>query len=628
MDSLESAFQKGLTYKEMGLMKEAVAEFQHVATEAALRYRATREIAACLASLGRDSEAEKAFLLSLCSGDVSEKDRLRAWADLADLYERTGRVAHALERLWQIKNLQPDFFHDLTERIDRLRALVTGFNLAEPESCDVAVNADAGSPKQDTPTSELPKSPTVADPNDPRRRTRRVRVSSPVQYSFDQTTWSTGYTTDLSVGGMFVLTHSPVPVGSLVFMRFHIPVKKQQTRVEIIGQAVRQESAMQQKEGVLGMGVQFVSMEDELKTLLTDFVEQLQAEEREAARKAAKIRFPCDTCGKILTAAESNSGDLVKCSCGASATVPYSTYNPSPENPLRGYVLAGCRIDAVIGKGSVATVYKAHHLTLDIPVAIKVLNPALKASGSQMAKNFLKEARVIVKMNHPNIVGVMNAGEEDTHTFILMQYVPGRSLGAIIREGEMVTVNDFVRIFLDVCYALGKAAEHSVVHRDVKPDNILLTPGGKAMLVDFGLVKDLTVYTGGETGLALGTPLYMSPEQATGQDGVDFRSDIYSVGATMYHALAGRPPFQGLKPSTVVRKHIREPLRPLSQIAPYVPARISDMISKAMCKKPDDRFQSADDLKQELLKISGELAAAHYKPLTGNFIRKRLLGKE
>jgi len=254
-----------------------------------------------------------------------------------------------------------------------------------------------------------------------------------------------------------------------------------------------------------------------------------------------------------------------------------------------------------MGKGSTATVYKAHHLALDIPVAIKVLECPHGKRDPKAARRFLEEAKIIAKLHHPNVMDVINAGEESGYTFIVTRYVMGTSLGKMIRRKEDLSIKRFFRIFLDVCSALRSAHRRSVLHGDVKPDHMLLTPQWRAILIDFGLVGNLRDYEDEvEHRRAIGTPLYMAPERAKGEHGCDFRSDIYSLGATMYHALAGQPPFDAPSIVEVLRKHAEQPLEPLVRVCPRVPLELSDIVSRAMEKDPEDRFRSVDELKREL----------------------------
>jgi tRNA A-37 threonylcarbamoyl transferase component Bud32/tetratricopeptide (TPR) repeat protein len=619
------SFEKGETYKDMGLLREAIAEFEKAMSDNELKFRATRRIAACLLSLDRPLHAEKVLIRALCLPDLKKYDRLSIYADLADLYTQLDRPEAALERLLSIQNEDPSFVSDLGERLLELSESVDFSLFDKPlsdldwENTDGLPEARGGELREPLPVD------ATSHYQDPRRRAPRYKFSNRVHYSFDQIVWQTGYSTDISTLGIFVLTHQPIFVGSLVFLKFEPPNSIHQNAIEIIGQVVRQENKRHQKGAVLGMGVHFVSLNEELRDVLTALVDWLSTQEKKDIKKVAMLRFHCDACGRIITAPEALSGKPGKCVCGESVPVPFSHHNPTPDNPLRGLQLAGCRIDKVIGKGSVATVYKGHHLTLDIPVAIKILSSELRKTDSKLAQRFLKEAKVIARISHANIVSVMNAGEEHGHRFIVMQFVPGYSLAESLARQEQLATNDFVRVFLDVCNALNAAHEHSVVHGDIKPANILLTTGNNAMLVDFGLVKDLKGYReSSEPGEAMGTPLYMSPEQARGEHATDFRSDIYSLGATMYHVLAGRPPFPGFTALEVIRKHIEQPFPMPTELNIPVPGRMWEIVAKTMEKKPEDRYQSVNELKQDLLLVARDVAVDEYKPLLSGLKKRKL----
>lgn len=600
-DSAAVCFQKAATYKSMGLLAEAVAEFENCFSDKALRFFAVREIASCYVALGAEDKAEKILLRGLVSRQIPKSEKLWICSDLADFYLKQDKLELALDRLVQIKNEDPKFLPDLEKRIQDLYELIQSLSGRHQST---AVD-DSGLWEQ-----------TESISGDARRRSRRVRFSNRVLYSFDQVSWNTGYSTDISKSGMFVLTYKPIPVGSLVFLRFGMPESLGKNTLEMIGQTVRQEIKRHTQTGVVGMGVQFISVNQELRRKLYSLVKELYSKEKDEIHGKGEIRFQCDSCGRIISAAVSLADKTTKCACGETIPVPCAKHSPTPDNPFRGYVLAGCRMDKMIGEGSAAVVYRGHHLALDIPVAVKILNPFQKKTGTQIAQRFLKEARVVARIKHENIVAVMNAGEEKGHSFIIMQYVAGRSLSQVLQEPEKVKLNDFIRIFLDMTSALQTAHEHSIVHGDIKPANILITPAGTAMLVDFGLVKDLKDYEKEKIkGLAFGTPLYMSPEQARGEYATDFRSDIYSLGATMYHVLSGRPPFLGLTSIEVIRKHVYDAPTPLINLVPEAPVKLAEVIMKTLEKDPSDRFQSADALRQELLKISRDLAIDQFKPL-------------
>jgi len=228
----------------------------------------------------------------------------------------------------------------------------------------------------------------------------------------------------------------------------------------------------------------------------------------------------------------------------------------------------------------------------------------------------VREARVIARLRHPNIVTVMNAGEEHGHRFLVMPYVPGRSLGDVLRGSEPLALNDFVWIFLHVCRALSAAHRGSIVHGDVKPDNILISRGGTAMLADFGMVRLLSDPRDSVSNeVVVGSPLYMAPEQVTDKNSVDLRADVYSLGATMYHALVGKPAFTGLRALDVMLKHVHESLVPPADVAPEVPKVLSDIVVRAMAKQSAGRFQSVDEIYRALAQFSKDLSVQGFKPL-------------
>jgi tRNA A-37 threonylcarbamoyl transferase component Bud32 len=608
-------FEKAETYKEMGLLREAIREYQRVLAEETLRCRATRRIASCLIDLKLPAQAEKLLLQSLLSLNVPISDRLRVYSDLADLYLSQGRVELALERLIQIRTEDESFSPDLSKRIEELLQRTGSPVLEFTRSATPMGLKEAPSVGSDI-SPAAPTDRSADTYSDPRRRARRVKVSTTVQYSFDQDAWASGYSTDLSTSGMFILTYEPVPVGSVVFLKFNLPGGMREASMEIIGLAVRQDARIIEIDRVLGMGIQFVSIDAHQENSLKLLVDELVVKEDLASSKESRIRFHCDRCGRILSATESSSGKLGKCVCGGTIPVPFLRHTPTQDNPLRGLVLAGCRIDGVMGKGSAATVYKAHHLALDVPVAIKILHPEEKRSHTPMAQRFLKEARVIARIKHPNIVAVMNAGEEQGYSFIVMQLVVGGSLASVLQKKGKVSTNGCIRLALDLCGALRAAHEHGIVHGDVKPANILVTSAGTAMLVDFGLVRDLKTDRKERTSeKGMGTPLYIAPEQIRSDHGIDARADIYSLGATLYHALAGKPPFGGSTIKEVLRKHLKDAPVPLKELWLDIPDALSDIVSKAMEKKPGERFQSVEALTQELLKVCRATAVAEFKPL-------------
>jgi serine/threonine-protein kinase len=255
-----------------------------------------------------------------------------------------------------------------------------------------------------------------------------------------------------------------------------------------------------------------------------------------------------------------------------------------------------------IARGGMAEVFLAHDLLLDRPVALKVLFPELSVDPS-FVERFRREAQAAANLSHPNIVSVFDWGEADGTYFIVMEYVDGRPLSSVIHEQGRLPVGWAAAIGAEVAAALAFAHRHGVVHRDVKPGNVLLSEDGHVKVADFGIARaantegDLT-----QTGAVMGTATYFSPEQAQGQ-GVDARSDVYSLGIVLYEMVTGRPPFSGDNPLAVAYKHVREiPLTP-RQLDPAIPPAFDAIVLQAMAKMPQDRYMSADEMRADLLRF-------------------------
>ena len=260
------------------------------------------------------------------------------------------------------------------------------------------------------------------------------------------------------------------------------------------------------------------------------------------------------------------------------------------------------QVNAEVGRGGMAVVYRATDVRLKRAVAIKVLPPEL-AFREDVRRRFLREAQTAAQLSHPNIVPIYSVDERDGIVFFVMGLVDGESLAARIARGPL-SIADARRILGDVAGALAYAHAHGVVHRDVKPDNILLErESGRPMVTDFGIARAveadsrLTV-----TGIAVGTPAYMSPEQALGERDVDGRSDIYSLGVVAYQSLAGMLPFQAGNTPAMMMKHISETPRPLRSLRPDVPPPLEGAIARALVKRPEDRWPTATAFRDALLR--------------------------
>ncbi|HXA72612.1 MAG TPA: Stk1 family PASTA domain-containing Ser/Thr kinase [Acidimicrobiales bacterium] len=257
----------------------------------------------------------------------------------------------------------------------------------------------------------------------------------------------------------------------------------------------------------------------------------------------------------------------------------------------------------LVARGGMAQVYRAVDLQLDRPVALKVLFPELSVDKT-FVERFRREAQAAANLSHPNIVPVFDWGEDDGVYFIVMEYVDGRSLSTVLRDPQKMPANQIAQIGAGVAAALAFAHRHGVVHRDVKPGNILITPDGEVKVTDFGIARAMnTEESLTQTGAVMGTAAYFSPEQAEGKT-VDARSDIYSLGVVLYEMAVGRPPFTGDSPVAVASKHVRDqPVLP--RVAnPACPAALEAVIMKAMAKDPAARYGSAEEMRADLLRFA------------------------
>ena len=265
------------------------------------------------------------------------------------------------------------------------------------------------------------------------------------------------------------------------------------------------------------------------------------------------------------------------------------------------------RIVERIGAGGMATVFKAYQPTLDRYVAMKVL-PAYHARDPIFVKRFVQEARSVAKLAHPNIVQIHDFGDQEGITYIVMEYVDGGTLKDRLKQQHALSVSESVDFIIQAAEGLNCAHSHGIIHRDVKPANMLLRKDGHLLLSDFGIAKILEGTTNlTRVGTGIGTPQYMSPEQGTGQP-VDRRSDIYSLGIVLYHCLTGRVPFTADNPLSITVKHLHDPLPIEILRVAGVPAPIEQVVLKMTAKPPQDRYQSTDTLIDAL---ANALAASH-----------------
>lgn len=275
---------------------------------------------------------------------------------------------------------------------------------------------------------------------------------------------------------------------------------------------------------------------------------------------------------------------------------------------LSGRTLGGYRLVRRLGSGGMADVYLGEQMSLGRHVAIKVLRPeTLRHPGA--VQRFEQEARAAAALVHGNIVQIHEVACIDGIHMLVEEYVAGPSLKTWLQARGPLDAAQALAVLGQVGSALARAADRGVVHRDIKPENLLVTRAGEVKVADFGLARvtsenlELT-----QTGMTLGTPLYMSPEQGEGH-AVDTRSDLYSLGATAYHLLAGRPPYSGPTAMSVVLAHIRAPLPPLEPLRPDVPPAVRAIVERLLAKSPEERFATPADLLRAVEAADATLAS-------------------
>ncbi|PYP40019.1 MAG: hypothetical protein DMD43_09480, partial [Gemmatimonadetes bacterium] len=279
---------------------------------------------------------------------------------------------------------------------------------------------------------------------------------------------------------------------------------------------------------------------------------------------------------------------------------------PNTLETLRAALAGRYEIQRELGRGGMATVYLAHDVNHDRPVALKVVLPELAASIGN--DRFQREIKLAARLQHPHILSVYDSGDAAGQLWFTMPFVEGESLrDRLVRETQL-PVEEAVRIVREAALALDYAHRHGVVHRDIKPENILLSDG-QALVADFGIARAV----GAEgsltrTGTTVGTPAYMSPEQASGERTIDGRSDIYALGCVLYELLAGEPPFTGPTAQSIIARALTETPRPLSGVREAVTPSLQAAVTKALARTPADRFSTAAEFAKALGSTSGEVA--------------------
>ncbi len=284
---------------------------------------------------------------------------------------------------------------------------------------------------------------------------------------------------------------------------------------------------------------------------------------------------------------------------------------------LQQHLAGRYSIERELGRGGMGIVLLARDVALDRLVAIKLLPPEL-AANHELRDRFLREARTAAGLSHPNIVPIHTVEEHDDLVFFVMGYVDGETLAERVHRAGLLPSRLAMKILQEVAWALAYAHERGVIHRDIKPDNIMIEHGtDRALVTDFGIAVGKWDIDSG-TGEVIGTARYMSPEQACGE-AVDRRSDLYSLGATLFYGLTGRPPFQGRNLPAILSQQVARPAPSVVSVRPEVPARLAEVVDRCLQKSADDRFETGDDVARAV----GDALGRDFRapPLIRSFVR-------
>ena len=313
-------------------------------------------------------------------------------------------------------------------------------------------------------------------------------------------------------------------------------------------------------------------------------------------------RFTCASCGRTSAIHFPSPGPTQRIGA-APDTVPPATAEKLPAQ-MGPYMIRG-----IIGTGGMGVVYQGWDERLSRNVAVKTLKPEL-AKEPAFCERFLREARAVASLSHPNVTQIYYIGEEEGRPFFAMEFLEGKPLDALLREEGKLPPSRAAELIRQAAQGLKAAASRGVIHRDIKPSNLVLTKEGILKVTDFGLAKMVVADSGLTlTGEVLGSPNYLAPEQASGS-AADLRSDIYSLGATLYELLTGRPPFDGPTPVSIILKHVREPLRSPRQFSPELPVPLVTLTQRMLAKRPEDRPKDYDALLREMDRLLAPVSAS------------------
>ena len=297
---------------------------------------------------------------------------------------------------------------------------------------------------------------------------------------------------------------------------------------------------------------------------------------------------------------------------------------------LLGQQIPGYQLLEKLGQGSMGVVYKARQLSMNRLVAVKVLNPRW-AAKPEFIERHTREAHLAARLAHNNTVQAIDVGAAGPLHYFVMEYVEGTTIREELDAGKVYGEREAVEIVLQVAQALEHAHRRGLIHRDIKPANIILTPEGVAKLADLGMARDTSdaALARKERGLAIGTPFYISPEQARGAEHIDGRADLYALGATLYHMVTGRPPFDYKDVDRVLEAHLHETLTPPDHLRPELSSGLGEVVETLMAKDPARRYQKAEDLIIDLeCLLNGQPPRLARKQIEAGTLRGLIEGEE
>ncbi len=342
------------------------------------------------------------------------------------------------------------------------------------------------------------------------------------------------------------------------------------------------------------------------------------SEARQILESQGKKILKCAECGHQYNVKEFNPNKEYTClNCGGPLSAPETvssldiqgtavdteTVKASMDDRFIGKEIGGCEIMTKLGEGGMGSVYKARHLALNKIVAVKVMSNALM--GEIHRKRFLREARAAAQLEHMNIIQVHDTGAQEGYNYIVMQFIDGQSVQKMISTQGRFEQKEALRVIHDAADALAFAHKRHMIHRDIKPDNIMLTSEGVVKVADFGLVKSTEIekdLTGMSQSMLMGTPHYMSPEQFEGKI-IDHRTDIYSLGVTLYYMLTGQKPYEGTTPYQVMQGHLQQELVDPSNLAEDIYPAVSQIVKKMMARERERRYPSCEEIEADIDKV-------------------------